>query len=460
MQLPILSSLSELSPPPRRFLWFSAFNVISWQCIVGPAMILFARKIDMPASYVGFLISFLPFSMILVAFTVPLVTRLGPKRLMSSSWFLRNISVCLVFLMPLAIARYGPRTAWLVLLTATLIFCIMRAIGVGGWFPWLHEVVPEKQRGVYFSTEAAIVQLINVGIILGQGFLLRGDPDINQFLIIYGIGVCAGLISLWWMSRVPGGGAILPQEGEKAGFASYLVALSDRPFRRFVITASICFAATSWFGAAFVLFLRDVMLLSEQYIMVLMSAGSAGVLLTIRYWQRFADFSGSGRAMGKTLMAYSLISLAFLAFDPEDSWARYALWPAVILSTAFGAAFWMAAHRAMLNYTNKSHRICYTNLWILGTSVTLGTTPILAGTFIHWWGLWGFRICFLISGIAGLICAGASVWFVEDGNRPIKRSLSALMDPAIPLRTLARIAWITLGRHESNRSTSIPGNDK
>ncbi|HNT90018.1 MAG TPA: hypothetical protein PKL84_19295, partial [Candidatus Hydrogenedentes bacterium] len=131
MRLPIVSVVHELAPPGRRFLYFNFFNVISWQCVVGPAMILFARKIGMPASWVGFLISFMPLTMILVLFTVPLVNRLGPKNVMMKGWLSRNLIMSTVFLMPLAVRFWGPRAGWYVLTGATLGFCIVRAVAVG-----------------------------------------------------------------------------------------------------------------------------------------------------------------------------------------------------------------------------------------------------------------------------------------------------------------------------------------
>ncbi|MCL4219528.1 MAG: hypothetical protein KJ052_21315, partial [Candidatus Hydrogenedentes bacterium] len=66
MKFPLLRSIGDLDRGPRRFLLFTGFNVVSWQCIVGPALILLARYIEMPASWVGLLISFMPLSTLLV----------------------------------------------------------------------------------------------------------------------------------------------------------------------------------------------------------------------------------------------------------------------------------------------------------------------------------------------------------------------------------------------------------
>ena len=164
--VPIVSNVQELDAGPRRFLFFIVFNVVGWQCVAGSVLALFALKIKMPPSWIGFLISFMPFTMVLAVGAGPLLTRFGSKRVMFGAWLLRNLLACTVFAMPWAVVRWGPRAAWYVLLVATLGFCLMRSVGVGGWFPWLHELVPERQRGAYFSAEASVGQLLNIGLAL------------------------------------------------------------------------------------------------------------------------------------------------------------------------------------------------------------------------------------------------------------------------------------------------------
>ena len=406
----------------------------------------------MPATWVGLLLAFMPLSMVLVVGTMPLVERLGPKRLMFAAWMTRYLIACAVFLMPWAMVRWGSRASWYVLCAVTLAFCIARAVGAGGWFPWLHEVVPERQRGLYFSTETSIAHLVNVGIAAAQGLVLRDDAGLAPYLLVYGAGICMGLFSLVWMWRVPGGSALEETFSERGAFTSYRAVLRDGPFLLFVLTASLCFSCLSWVGAALVMYLRDALWLDPRTVMLMVSGGSCGILLTIRFWQRFADHSGSGRAMFKTMLAYSFGALLFLTLVPGTAWARYAAPVAVVAVYMFGAAFSMAAHRAMLNYVKEPGRVAYTNVWIVGTALALGLTPIAVGRFVDWWGMAGFQVCFLVAGLLGLVCTGACLFVVRDGKDDSPTwSDRSLINLGPPIRTLARVAWITVGMHESNR---------
>lgn len=461
MQLPILSNLKELDNAPRRFLLFIAFNVVSWQCIVGPALVLFARKIEMPPAWVGFLISLMPISTLLVVFVAPLITRLGPKRIMLSAWFLRNLLACTVFLTPLAIHYGSLRWGWCILAGSTLAFCLMRALGSGGWLPWLHEVVPDGQRGIYFSTEAAITQFLNVLIMLGQAYTLRSAKTLTPFLAIYAVGISSGLVSLLWMWRVPGGEGKPVENVFKETYKTYGVALKDKSFLLFVLTAALCFSSTSWLGSASVMYMRDALRLSPRVIMELNSAASLGVLLTIRAWGRYAEHNGSGRAMFKSLTGHALAALMFLLAEPTAPHLLPILATAMVLSGIFGAAFWTATHRAMLGYMPEEHRVGYSNIWTAGTALALGLTPILAGAIIQRLGDLGFQICFLMSGLVGIICAIACRYVVCD-SPDIPGALRDILNPVLPVRTLVRIALITLGLDESNRDKSLtnkePGN--
>ena len=131
-RIPVVQALYELEKAPRSFLGYVAFNVVGWQCVIGPAMVLLARRIDMPPSWVGKLLSFTPLSMILVLFTVRVISRVGSKRLMFAAWLMRNIMICGVFLIPWVYQTRGHRRRGTCCWAAHLGSVFARAIGAGG----------------------------------------------------------------------------------------------------------------------------------------------------------------------------------------------------------------------------------------------------------------------------------------------------------------------------------------
>jgi len=451
MQVPVISGYRQLEPAPRRFLFFVAVNVVSWQNIVGPAMILFARKIDMPESLVGLLISLLPFTQLLLLVTMPLVTRFGPKRLMLWAWFSRNVICCIVFAMPFALQSNNRRAAWMVLVVAILGFCIMRAIGSGGWLPWLHEIVPEERRSVYFSTETAVTQVINIAIMFVQAWLLAGnDPSISRFLVIYAIGIAMGFMSLVTMSRIHGGEAFAERRSFMDEVHAYMRAFCDRPYLRFMVTVTFCISSMSWFGSAAVMYMRDILKLHDSMTMTISAAASVGVLLTIAPWGRFAEYSGSGNAMFKSLAGHALAALLMFVLPLDGPWRAVGAGAAMTLAAVFCGAFMVAANRSMLNQTPEDNRIGYTAAWAMSTSIAIGVTPLLVGAIIEQMGLPGYQLCFILAAVTCLAGALLCLRVVRDGD-PARADMSAVLKPAGVVRTLAGIAAISFGLHESNR---------
>lgn len=460
MQPPIISGLRELDSAPRRFLLFIAFNVVSWQCIIGPALVLIARKIDMPPSWVGFLISFTPLSTVLVVCTAQLVTRFGPKHVMLTAWTLRNLITCIVFLMPLAIAWHGQRAGWYVLMAATLGFCLMRAIGAGGWVPWLHEVVPDGQRSVYFASEAGITQLLNIVVMALQALILLGVPGLDRYLWIYAVGISAGFISVTWMYRVPGGAGIDGHISWLDVYRPYRKAIADKQFVIYVLIASLGLAALSWLAASQVLYLRDSLHITSKSIMVIMALGSVGVVLTVKYWGRFAEFNGSGPCMFLSIIAHSLLMLALLVLYPEAPWTLWLIGPALILANIFNIAFNVAANRGMLNNIKADSRVGYSNVWTVSTSIAMGVPPILAGYAIDHMGIWGFRTCFIVAALSGIVTGVLSLAVIRERGR-IKRPVFR-WTPAGIAYTLSKIVIVSIGYDESNRqgrATELPAAD-
>lgn len=171
-------------------------NLISWQCVVGQVLILFARSLGMPADLVGLLISFVPFSMLLVVVSIPAVEFFGPRKLLITTWFLRNILISSVFFIPAVTVHYGQRAAWLVLLFAVLGFALTRAFGVGAWYPWLHEIVPHDNISDYFNSETILVQVTNIVLAVVIAQVLAHFSGLTSFFLVYGAGVIVGLVSV------------------------------------------------------------------------------------------------------------------------------------------------------------------------------------------------------------------------------------------------------------------------
>jgi len=452
MEFPVLSDLRKLDRSPRRFLFFAGTSVINYQCVVGSILVLFARHIGMPASLVGWLLSFNALAQLLVFVTVPIVDRFGPKRVLVAGWFIRSFFALPVLTIPLVLRSHHPEWAWGVLLMTMLCFRCVQGLAVGGWFPLLHQIIPERQRGAYFSAETGIVQFANIGASVLLAVLLGHQASLGNYMVIYMIGIAAGFASVYMLSRVSAGRESEIEVPQTRGWNAYRRALSDASFVRYALFASLCLFVATWINAALLLYLRDQLHLPSRSIMLLVAGASLAVAFTIRSWGRFSEDHGAPQGMFLTLGGFGCVCLGWLLLWPNAPWTDRMVAVAMIFGASFFAAFWAFAQRFMLSLVKTEGRVGYTNIWIVCTSVAIGIPPILVGQVIENWGLWGFRLCFLISGIGSLACAAGCLTLPAEA-KPHLRYLTVLLRPSTPARTLGRIAWITLGRHIPPPST-------
>jgi len=441
-----LTAVRELPRPPRLFLIFTAVNVFSWQCIAGPAMVLFARALNMPPAWVGLLLSFLPISMLLVVFTVPLVEWLGPRKLLLWTWLARNVLSLSIFLLPWAVSRWGEAGGWQVLLFATLAFSLIRAVGVGAWYPWLHEIVPRPLFGSYLSIEAAMSQVIIIALALAMAVILGLGQGLGRFFLLYAAGIGAGFWSVQLIRKIPGGERVVATDfGVSGQRPSLRQALADQEYRRFFVLAMLGTGSVMWLNAASVMYLRDMLFYSEARIMLLLAAGGIGVAATVHFWGRAADRFGSVPAMIQLLAAHALLAFCWWGLLPGGRMTGVLAVVVIVFTTIFNAAFTMVSASGMLRRVRDEGRVAYTSLWILGVSTANGLPPILAGLLIDYLGMAGFRLCFLIAGCAGLAASGFMFALSPEEGKPPLHELRHLIQPSQPVRSLARVFWITLG---------------
>lgn len=443
------SAIRELPLPSRLFLLFTAINVVSWQCIAGQALVLFARAMDMPARLVGLLLSFMPISMLLVVFAVPFVEWFGPRHLLISTWLLRNLMAAGVFLMPWAIDRFGPAAGWYVLLFSTLAFSLIRAVGVGGWFPWLHEIIPKAKLGVYFSIETAMVQIINIILAFGMAQILARGHGLGRFFLIYAIGIGAGLLSILFIRRIPGGAGLPPEAvGDYDPRPTLNRVWQDCDFRNFVVAGVLGAASLMWLGSTLVMYLRDVLGQSDSRIMLLLALGGIGVAVSVRFWGQTADRLGSGPPMIVLLAGHLVLALAWLGLLPGWQTTPFFVVPIFILTTVVSAAFSAVASRGMLCRVRDESRVGYTALWILTVSIANGLPPIVTGWLIDALALNGFRLCFLIAGTSGLVAIGLLFRLPpEDG-----KLAAYILRPGQPLRNMGRLCRLTFGSYKQGKN--------
>lgn len=390
--------LNVLPAPVRRFLLFNFMNVVSWKAFIGPVLILHANAIGIDTGKIGILNSTLYFACILGIFTKSLAERIGSKRLLLGGWTLRNILVSPIILIPIVLQHFGLAWATALLFVTITLFCVTRALSVIAWSSWLHEIVPPRHLGRYFTVEAIIIRFLTVaaGVVCFFAFgRSNWDPangpnivELWKFAAFSAVGILFGLLSTRVLKDVPGGAPDpVKNETERAERArkdSYSSVLRDGMFMSFLVSSGFFLSIISATTMLTTLILKNLFHYGTGTVLFLTSVGNILAIVTATKWRLFADRHGSPAAMMVTgiLSAICLAVIGIVAYVNPQGHATLVfsiLAIACAILPVVESACTMAASRGfMLRMKTESRHACNA-IWNAGSQSLCGVSSILIG---------------------------------------------------------------------------------
>ena len=428
----------RLGRGPTLFLGFIALNMLSCAALIDQMLVLHARALGIGTGWVGVLNALLPFAMMVSIFMTATAQRLGSKRLLISGWTMRNIMITPIVLTPLAYKWWGTHGAAIVLFLGVAMFCLVRAITGIGWSSWLHEIVAEENRGFYFTIESVVAR--GMGILFGVAVFLffSGQPALWKFSVMSAFGVSAGLASIWFLARVPGGGPVPDTSAQpRSSRDEYRRVLGDHYFRPFLVLM----LAGTFVGTAqplvFTLFMRDHLGFPPGPIMLIGAIASAVAMCTVHRWTRIADSHGSPVTMAAAgfLIVAAMGMLGLAGHDRLGVWFIGLL--AIVLAVG-SSGFFVTAARSFMHRIDASMRHAYVAVWSTATALFAGTASILAGVLVRGGSHQAFTLTAL--GLA-LLMAAACVALLRLPERGVDFEAHdyELFDPGQPVLSILRM---------------------
>lgn len=427
--------LNALDPGPRRFLAFLFLNVLSWQCLIGPVMVLHARALGINSGAVGVLYSLLFFAGVLGVLTKGLAERYGSKRVLMAGWTARNLLVLPVVLTPWVLAWWGAGAAAVLLFVTAGLFSMTRALAGIAWSSWLHEIVPPSQLGSYFAAETVMTRLLAVAFGVFAFFVLGHQPPVWRFAAVAALGVAFGLLSIRVLRRVPGGGP--SAHGGEPVWGGFGAVLRDRTFMGFLGCVAWCGFVYVGQGLLVLLLLRDQLLLGPGLILLLTTCGNLLAVPTTTRWRRIADRHGSTVVMAANglLAVGCLIVIACLR--PGHAPLLVVAAVCALLPVAESGNY-VAGYRGYMLRMKPELRHAANAVWSAGTAVPSGISAVLMGFWLrggttgHYvLAAWGYA-AIMLAGIG--LCLRIPEPTVDQGGKA-----SAVHDPRRPVRSLLRM---------------------
>jgi len=368
--------------------WFSAFNALSFQVVLGGPMVLYAKTLGASATVLGVVAGMMPLLTISQIPAAAFVDRIGYRRFVIGGWSTRILFIFLMALVPLAGTVMSPVARLAALLGLLFCFNLSRGISSCAWLPWITGLVPIESRGRYLagdqacSNSASFVCFLTVAALLGAGSWFPAPPQEWQFSIAFLFSALMGTLSLTFLKRMPD--TPVPADSASGkGPVPWLALASHPPFRRLLELDAVWSLAYGGLTTFIVAFLKSGSNLGDGRILALMSVQFLGGLGALWFGGRRLDLHGSKPAFGFIMLAGSMVGLGWFLFasrivTPHPGTVLLLILPLGLLNALFSAA----NNRLAMAIVPRQGRNHFFALFSVVWQVTLGLSPILWGLFI------------------------------------------------------------------------------
>jgi MFS family permease len=311
----------------------SANSIFANLSVFGPVFVLFLDQLGLDEKQIGTLLSLFPFCGLIAPFVAGRISRFGFKRTFLLFFGIRKTVILFLLFAPAVASRFGREGAFGYVILVTMAFTLCRSISEIAYNPWYQEYIPESVRGRFQAMQNILTGLFGSIATLLAAQMLKGDPSINRFLILFVIAVVFGFLSVFAFSFVPGGRPIAYPAGPTGKPHSMFAALRDLRFMRFCAAMGLVLLGST-LGVSFVpLYLSNEIGLSDSdVLMVQMTAGLA-LLVSAFGWGWAADRYGSRPVLIVGLFLGLLYPLGLIFLPRHESTS---FWWAVGLTALIG----------------------------------------------------------------------------------------------------------------------------
>ncbi|MCA9921228.1 MAG: MFS transporter, partial [Anaerolineales bacterium] len=299
----------------------------------GSVFILFLDALGLSKSQIGLLLSFLPFAGLIALVIAPMVARFGYKRTFLTFWGTRTGFTALLLLTPWVVGAFGKETAVIFIGTIVALFALCRAAGETGKYPWTQEYVPNHVRGKFSALDNLFTTIIGIVAVAIAGFVIdRADTNQAGFLLLLGVGVLFGAISVWAYALIPGGAPITDPAAKNQRDLGE--AINDRSFRNYLFGIALMTLATVPMTSFLPLFMQEEVGLRDSQVILLQNGTLIGGLVFVYVWGWAADRFGSMPIMLTGVIMRTFLPVFWLLMPKENAWS---------LPVALGIAFLQGA---------------------------------------------------------------------------------------------------------------------
>jgi len=358
--------------------WFSLFNAVSFQIILGAPIIVYAKSIGASSTVLGIIASFTPLMTVFQLPAAQFLGRFGYKQFILTGWSLRTIFIFLITLVP--VMEFLDDTSKLAVIMASLfVFNLLRGISSAAWMPWIAALIPEERRGRFLSLDQIFIHVGSLVALVASAFVMTGRVDPWEYAAVFALSATGATISLFCIRKIPeaqGDGVVM----RSSQSVPWREILSYLPFRELLVFNIIFMAVIGSLGVFTVEYLREFPKFDISLVLYLSGVSFIGALVSLPFIGKLVDDVGSKPVMAGALGLFSLVIFGWFLVAagvvPCTMWVIAGL---NFVAGVAGANFSLANVRIIMATMPEMGRNHFFALFTVITSLGLGAAPIIWG---------------------------------------------------------------------------------
>ncbi|MDR1748611.1 MAG: MFS transporter [Spirochaetaceae bacterium] len=300
----------------RIFNWHSGLNSFSFALVTGNIITLYAMFLGADSAAIGLISSFSFFSYFAIPLGRLLASRKPLLRIYADSWMLRNTSLLLMALIPIAMLFGVSQVGLPLIIISTFLFNFFRGIGLVASNPVIRDLAPGNDRGAYIIRLSIINNFAALFAVLCMAVLLRYLPGAAAFNSAVFAGIIIGFAASLLLYKMPRPRADVAPSDQANLMANFSKAFKDRNFRFFLLVFSIIGCGVGMARPFVIVYCKEVYGQSDSVLTIVTLFSSLGALAMGAVMRLFIDRIGA-KPMYIVFSAISLLSLIPAVISPS-----------------------------------------------------------------------------------------------------------------------------------------------
>ena len=362
-----------------------ALSAVMGSLAGGIFLIGFAIKVlKATPEQIGILAALPMFANLVQIFGSYLIEKTGKKKpLCFISILLSRLLWLLIVILPLGMfSGVSDWRMWILVAVIGLSSLFGSLAGVA-WLAWMSDLVPENIRGSYFGKRNMIASACGmVAILAGGKFITMWGNRFTEenpfgFVILFAVGILIGIVSVWFLSRIPETGQAKEEAGKGFDFSLFFKPLKDKNFFTLILFASSWMFAIQIAAPFYGVFMIENLKIDFTAITVFGTFATLATLIMMKIWGPISDKLGNKPIIIVSGVILVIVPFIWILALPGAYYMPVLI--AHILSAAFMAGALLSQFNIMIKLSPQEGRSIYLALFAAITGMVGASAPIIGG---------------------------------------------------------------------------------